>query len=113
MANNLKKIKILKLLKCEVYLFKKSKYFDIKKLVKKTYDLGIYNILIEAGGKLFTNMYNNGIIDEFHLFKSPKKIGNKGIPMYLSKKNFSFNKLNKHLIHKKIFIKDSYFQYLL
>ena len=111
MIKNISKIKKLKKLNCNIFLVKNSEYFDIKFILKKTYKLGICNILVEAGGKLFTHMYDKKIIDELHLFISQKKIGPNGIPMYHSKKNFSLHKHNKSLITKKKFFKDLYYQF--
>ena len=80
-------------------------------ILSKCYKLGICSILVEAGGTLFTSMYNNKLIDELHLFISPKKIGRTGIPMYRNKNNLLFKKLNPLLVKKKKFNKDLYYQY--
>ena len=78
---------------------------------KKTYKLGISSIFIEAGGILFTSMYNKKLIDEFHLFVSPKKIGKNGIPMYSGIKDFSLKTIKNSLITKRYFYKDKYYQF--
>ena len=92
MSKNKSKINKLKNLNCKIINIKGSRcgYFNMKSILKQTYKLGVCNILIEAGGKLFTDMFNKNIIDELHLFISSKKIGITGIPMYLTSNIFSF-----------------------
>jgi len=78
-SNNLKKIKKLKfyglkLIKHEVEL---NGYFDLKKLFKKIYNLGIHNILVECGRNLTYKMLKSNLFNEFYLFKSNEKLSNK------------------------------------
>lgn len=111
-SKNYLKIKKLKKINCSVIVIKsRTKLFKLKNILKNTYKLGICSILVEAGSKLFTYMYDNNLIDEFHLFVSLKKIGNNGIPMYLGKKNLSLKSLNSFLILKRKFNKDMYYHY--
>ena len=78
-SKNLKKIKKLKfyglkLIKHEVEL---NGYFDLKKLFKKIYNLGIHNILVECGRNLTYKMLKSNLFNEFYLFKSNEKLSNK------------------------------------
>ena len=71
---NNKKIKILQ--KRGINLIKSKlnndKYFDLKTILKKLYNLGIRNLLVEGGDKITKNFLKNRLIDQFYLFKSPK-----------------------------------------
>ena len=71
---NNKKIKILK--KKGINLIKSKlnndEYFDLKTILKKLYNLGIRNLLVEGGDKITKNFLKNRLIDQFYLFKSPK-----------------------------------------
>ena len=111
-SKDIKKIQILKKLNCNIITVNKVKNnFDLLSIFKKTYKLGISSIFIEAGGTLFTSMYNKKLIDEFHLFVSPKKIGKNGIPMYSGIKDFSLKTIKNLLITKRYFYKDKYYQF--
>tara|TARA_Y100000590_G_scaffold392021_2_gene469145 strand:- start:1030 stop:2139 length:1110 start_codon:yes stop_codon:yes gene_type:complete len=112
MSQNKEKIDILKKMNCEIYKFRNTgKFFDMNFILKKCYKLGICSILVEAGSKLFTYMYNKKLIDELHLFYSKKIIGKNGISMYESSKKLSFKKLDHLLIERKRFINDQYYHY--
>ena len=71
--NNLKK-KGLKLIQ---FRAKKGNYFDMKKILKKIYELGIHTLLVESGSALIYDMLSNKLFNEFYLFKSDKSIKNK------------------------------------
>ena len=86
-------------------------YFIILLLKQKCYKLGICSILVEAGSKLFTYMYNKKLIDELHIFLSKKIIGKEGISMYESNKKLSLKKFDHLLIERKRFINDLYYHY--
>lgn len=92
-----KKADYLKKLGCEIILIKKQRdnQLNLKIIFKKIYELKINDILVEAGGILFTNLLKNNLVDELHLFKSLKKIGNKGKPVIIGKKieDLKFNKV--------------------
>tara|TARA_B100000427_G_scaffold275017_1_gene243384 strand:- start:580 stop:1677 length:1098 start_codon:yes stop_codon:yes gene_type:complete len=79
-SNNQKKIIKLKsyglnLIKQEIL---KDGYFDLNKLFKNIYDLGIHNVLVECGKNLTYKILKSRLFNEFYLFKSNKKIANKG-----------------------------------
>jgi diaminohydroxyphosphoribosylaminopyrimidine deaminase / 5-amino-6-(5-phosphoribosylamino)uracil reductase len=70
--------KILKFKKNKITLIKskinKYKKFDIKTIVKKLYNLGCRNILIEGGNDLTKSFLSKKLFNQFYLFKSPKKL---------------------------------------
>ena len=74
-ANRLKilkfKSKKIQLIKSKIY---KNKKFDIKIVMKKLYNLGCRNILIEGGNELTKYLLNKKIFNQFYLFKSSKKL---------------------------------------
>ena len=89
--NNADKSKILNLRKRGINLIKskidKNNKFDIKILLKKLYDLGCRNLLIE-GGDIFTNfLINNKIFNKFYLFRGSKNLSK-------SSEYLKFNSLN-------------------
>ena len=75
-SSNYTKIRILQ--KKGIILIKSKldnkKKFNLKIIYKKLYSLGIRNLLVEGGDKLTKNMLDNRLIDQFYLFKSPKKL---------------------------------------
>jgi len=83
-----KKMEYLKRIGCEIIIMKKRKnnQLNLKTLFKKIYQLKINDILVEAGGILFTNLLKDNLVDELHLFQSSIKIGKTGIPVILDKK---------------------------
>ena len=107
---NNKKSKYLKKLGCEIIYIKN----DIKSKLKlitiftKLYNIGIRDILVEAGGILFSELIKHKLVDELHIFKSPIKIGDKGIPLLI--KN-SLKNLKLLKIDKKKFGNDDYSNY--
>ena len=48
--------------------------FDIKEILKKLYNFGCRNLLIEGGNDLTNFLIKNKIFNKFYLFKSPKKL---------------------------------------
>ncbi len=46
--------------------------FDIKVILKKLYNYGCRNLLIEGGDKLTNSLIKNKIFNKFYLYKSPK-----------------------------------------
>ena len=50
----------------------KNKYFDLKSVLKKLYNLGCRNLLVEGGNDLTGSFLKNRIFNQFYLFKSPK-----------------------------------------
>ena len=111
-SKNYKKINELKKINCDIIYQKKiNNYLDIKKILKKTYSLNITNILVEAGRKLFKEMYDKKLIDEFHLFVSSKNIGKQGLNICSKNKIFPLKKLKSRLITKKKFLNDNYYHF--
>ena len=73
---NNKKIQILK--KKKIILIRSKtdnrRLFDLRRVLKKLYNLGTRNLLVEGGDKITRNLIKNRLIDKFYLFKSPKKL---------------------------------------
>ena len=67
--NNRKTIKLEKL-GCEIIKMKKNhkSRMNLKSIFKKIYQLQIRDILVEAGGVLFTQLINTSLIDELPYF---------------------------------------------
>ena len=83
-----KKYDFFKRLGCEIILIKKNlnKQMNLNTIFKKIYELKINDVFVEAGGIFFTNLLKAKLVDELHLFKSQKLIGNKGKPAIVNKK---------------------------
>jgi len=111
-SQNNKKSESLKRLGCEIIIMKKNKYFqlNLKNIFNKIYHLGIRDILVEAGGILFTQLLKKKLVDELHIFKAPIKIGQKGIPLIIGKLIKDIKLKN---IYKKKFGKDVYSNYVI
>ena len=69
-------------------------YFDLNKLFKKIYKLGIHYLLVECGKELTYKILKSTLFNEFYLFRSNKKIkkGHK-VNVFSIKKNL--NKFKK------------------
>ena len=52
-------------------------YFNLEKLFKKIYNLGIHKLLVECGKNFTMKILSKNFFNEFYLFKSDKKINNK------------------------------------
>ena len=106
-TSNSKKSKFLKSLGCELIIMKKQKNnsINLNSIFKKIYNLRINDVFIEAGGILFSELLKKKLVDEIHLFKSNKEIGNDGIPVILNKK---IKDLDKKEIKRKKFGNDVY-----
>ena len=109
--NNKKSAKLEKL-GCKIIKMKKNNksQMNLKNIFKKIYQLQIRDILVEAGGVLFTQLIKTSLIDELHIFRAPIKIGNHGIPLIIGK---SINDLNITKISKKRFGNDQYSNYVI
>ena len=57
----------------------KYKNFDLKKILKKLYMIGVKNLLVEGGDKLTKSFLQKRMFNEFYMFKSSKNLlkGNK------------------------------------
>jgi len=106
-----KKYFILKKLGCEIHLLKQniSNELSLKVIMRRILLLNINDILVEAGGILFTNLLSKKLIDELHIFEAPFEIGKSGKPMIIGKK---FNDLKFKEITKKNFGNDVYRHFL-
>ena len=76
--NKADKSKISKFKRKGIILIKSKIYrdnrFDIKEILKKLYNFGCRNLLIEGGNDLTNFMIKNKIFNKFYLFKSPKNL---------------------------------------
>ena len=76
--NEANKLKILEFKKKKIEIIKsklnKDKTFDILLVLKKLYNIGCRNILIEGGNELTKNFLNKKIFNQFYLFKSSLKL---------------------------------------
>jgi len=106
-STNGKKSDFLKRIGCEVVFMKKLKNnnMNLKIIFKKIYELKINDIFVEAGGIFFSNLLKNNLVDELHLFTSPKLIGKNGVPVIIDKK---INDLKLIELMKKNFGNDTY-----
>jgi diaminohydroxyphosphoribosylaminopyrimidine deaminase/5-amino-6-(5-phosphoribosylamino)uracil reductase len=76
--NEADKIKITKFKKKRINIFKSkinsNKKFEIYIILKKLYNLGCRNILVEGGNELTKNFLRKKIFNQFYLYKSPIKL---------------------------------------
>ena len=86
-------------------------YFNLKKLFKKIYKLGIHKLLVECGKDFTMKILSEGFFKEFFLFKSNKKLINKNkINISDIIKKLKNNYKNKKYV-KTFLDKDSLIQY--
>lgn len=74
--------------------------FNLKDLTKKIKFLGFSRIFLEAGLNLTTNFLNEGLINDFYLFLSPRKLGNIGRNSF--KSNMKILKKSKKFFKEKV-----------
>ena len=101
-SKNLKKINKLKKIGTKLIFFKveKDHYFDLQKILKKIYNIGIHNLLIECGKSLTCKFISKKLINEFYLFKSDKIIKKKHNMNILNiKRNLNTIYRNKNYIN--------------
>ena len=76
--NKADKLKIQKFQKKGIQLIKskliKNKLFDLKLVLKKLYELGCRNLLVEGGNDLSNSFFKKKLFNQFYLFKSPKNL---------------------------------------
>jgi len=76
--NNAKNLKILFFKKKGIKLVKssliKNKYFNIRLIFKKLYNLGCRNLLVEGGNDLSKSIFKEKLFNQFYLFKSPNNL---------------------------------------
>ena len=97
-SSNSSKIKLFKSKGINLIKLKliKNKHFDIKMILKKLFNMGVRNLLVEGGDKITKNLLKNRLINRFYLFKSPKNLSlmRENIPFT------SFSILNKKYNNK-------------
>ncbi len=105
-----KKSDYLTKLGCEIINCKlnKNNKLNLKNIFKIIYSLKISDILVEAGGILFTDLIKNKLVDEMHIFQSKLTIGQNGKPAIWGKK---ITDLKISLKEKRKFRNDTYFNY--
>jgi len=104
-SKNFSKLKYLKKkgLKLIYQKVENDNYFDLKKIFKIIYKLGIHNLLTEGGKSLTKNMISKNLFNEFYLFKSNRIIHSKAkikvfdIKNYLDTKFKNSNLINTYL----------------
>ena len=105
---NLKSQK-LKQLGCEIVEMKiENNKLNLNKIFTHLYKLKISDLMVEAGGILFSNLIKNNLVDEIHLFKSPINIGIKGIPVIAGN---DLKKIKKDLLETIKFDDNLYTKY--
>ena len=76
--NNANKTKIALFKKKGIKLVKsnlmKNDYFDFKSILKKLYNLGCRNLLVEGGNDLSKNILQNKLFNQFYVFQSQKNL---------------------------------------
>ncbi len=86
-------------------------FFEIKKVFKKIYDMGVNTLLVETGKNLTEQIISKNLFNEFYLFKSNKKIFNKSkIKVLNIIKNLNKKFHNKNLVNTYL-DKDSLIHY--
>jgi diaminohydroxyphosphoribosylaminopyrimidine deaminase/5-amino-6-(5-phosphoribosylamino)uracil reductase len=74
-----------------------KKHFNLKKILKKLYQTGCRNLLVEGGNDLSGSFLKKKLFNEFYLFKSPKTLSK-----LVEYKDFTFfNDLSRKYINKK------------
>ena len=101
-SKNMSKIKYLKNkgLKLVSFIVENDNYFDLKKMFKKIYNLGIHTLLVEGGKSMTSVMLSKNIFNEFYLFKSNKILYNKDkIKVFDIKKKLDSKFKNNNLVN--------------
>jgi diaminohydroxyphosphoribosylaminopyrimidine deaminase / 5-amino-6-(5-phosphoribosylamino)uracil reductase len=65
------KKKGIKLIKCKLI---KNRYFNFKLILKKLYNVGCRNLLVEGGNDLSKNIVKNRLFNQFYLIRSKKNL---------------------------------------
>ena len=105
--NEADNLKIKKFKSKKIHLIKskinKDKKFDIGIIMKKLYNLGCRNILIEGGNDLTKSFLNKKLFNQFYLFKSQKKLSK-----LLEYKEFSGLNILKQNYKNKLKLKSNF-----
>ena len=101
-SKNYKKINNLKKKGAQLIYFNvdSDNYFDLKKILKKIYELGIHTILVESGKKTIYKMISKNLFNEFFLFKSNIILNNKDkINVFDIKRKLNYKFKNKNFVN--------------
>jgi diaminohydroxyphosphoribosylaminopyrimidine deaminase / 5-amino-6-(5-phosphoribosylamino)uracil reductase len=105
--NEANKSKVIDFEKKKIELFKskinKDKKFDIIMILKKLYNLGSRNILIEGGNDLTNYLLKKKLFNQFYLFESSKKLSKS-----TDFKEFTGLKILKKTYKKKLKLKSNF-----
>jgi len=84
-----------------IYLKVENKnYFNLKRILKKIYNLGIHTLLVETGRNLTYSFLSEKLFNEFYLFKSNKSLNNKyKIKVFDVKRILDKKFTNKHFVN--------------
>ena len=99
----------LKQIGCEIIEMKiENNNLNLKKVFNALYKLKISDLMVEAGGILFSHLLKNNLVDEIHLFRTSITIGEKGIPAIQGN---SLKNIKKKLLESKEFDDNQYLKY--
>jgi 2,5-diamino-6-(ribosylamino)-4(3H)-pyrimidinone 5'-phosphate reductase len=83
------KLKIRKLENiCEVYVFGKKKV-DLKRVMRKLYELGVRSVMAEGGGELIFSLLEDNLVDEINLKIGDLILGGRNAPTLADGVGFS------------------------
>ncbi len=99
--NQANKSQIIKFKRKGINLIKskidRNNRFDIKVILKKLYDYGCRNLLIEGGDKLTNSLIKNKTFNKFYLYKSPKNLSKSSENLKFSSQNILNQKYKKKI----------------
>ena len=90
-----KKVRIIKL---------HEKNFNLKNILKELSNLGVQNLIVEGGSKIFTSFLKENLIDEIMIFRSNFLIGSQGLDIF---KNENRNYKNLFLFKSSTNVKNN------
>ena len=85
----------IKIIKLTAY---KNNFFDLNLVLKKIYSYGCRNLLVEGGKSLTSSFLDDNLFNQFYLFKSSNKLGNKAklnVSSQLNQLSFNYKKKSK------------------
>ncbi len=99
--NRADKLKISKFKRKGINLIKskvdKNNRFDIKLILKRLYNFGFRNLLVEGGDELTNSLIKNKIFNKFYLYKSSKKLSKSSEYLKFSGQNILNQKYKKKI----------------
>ena len=98
--SNEKKISFFSKLGIEVISIKKDKY-NLKNILERLSSLGVCNLLVEGGAKIFTSFLKEKLFDDLYIYRSSFFIGNQGLNA-TGEEKFDLSKIK--LLKKKIML---------